>query len=163
MTGGGRANDPAFSMDLTRSRAIFSDPEILYIIHGTCCTSQGDPDSSFPYGHEIAFAAISTITVASLPISADCLRPIVARLAEHRKTLLNIVKHYETHSEIVFQEQSYSSPHSGRSSAWDRFRGNINGPCASSPISAELSPIPAALSQPLRRSAVADPDHCATH
>ena len=47
---GGGANDPAFSVDLTRSRAIFHDPEILYIIRGTCCTSQGDPDSSFPYG-----------------------------------------------------------------------------------------------------------------
>ena len=49
MTGGGRANDPAFSVDLTRSRAIFRDPEILYIIRRNCCTSQGDPDSSFPY------------------------------------------------------------------------------------------------------------------
>ena len=29
---GGGANDPAFSVDLTRSRAIFRDPEILYII-----------------------------------------------------------------------------------------------------------------------------------
>ena len=47
---GGGANDPAFSVDLTRSRAIFRDPEILYIISGTCCTSHGDPDSSFPYG-----------------------------------------------------------------------------------------------------------------
>ena len=47
---GGGANDPAFSVDLTRSRAIFRDPEILYIIRGTCCTSQGDPDSGFPYG-----------------------------------------------------------------------------------------------------------------
>ena len=32
------------------SRAIFRDPEILYIIRRTCCTSQGDPDSSFPCG-----------------------------------------------------------------------------------------------------------------
>ena len=47
---GGGANYPAFSMDLTRSRAIFHDPEILYIIRRTCCTSQGDPDSSFPCG-----------------------------------------------------------------------------------------------------------------
>ena len=46
---GGGANDPPFSVDLTRSRAIFRDPEILYIIRRTCCTSQGDPDSSFPY------------------------------------------------------------------------------------------------------------------
>ena len=48
---GGGANDPVFSVDLARSRAIFRDPEILYIIRVTCCTSQGDPDSSFPYGH----------------------------------------------------------------------------------------------------------------
>ena len=43
------ANDPDFSVDLTRSMAIFSAPEILYIIRRNCCTSQGDPDSSFPY------------------------------------------------------------------------------------------------------------------
>ena len=47
---GGGANYPAFSADLTSSRAIFRDPEILYIIRRTCCTSQGDPDSSFPCG-----------------------------------------------------------------------------------------------------------------
>ena len=32
MTGIGGANDPAFSVDLTRDRAIFRDPEILYNI-----------------------------------------------------------------------------------------------------------------------------------
>ena len=48
---GGGANYSTFSVNLTRSRAIFSDPEILYIIRRTCCTSQGDPDSSFPCGH----------------------------------------------------------------------------------------------------------------
>ena len=52
---GGAANYPAFSVDLTRSRAIFRDPEILYIICRTCCTSQGDPDSSFPCGHTTVF------------------------------------------------------------------------------------------------------------
>ena len=31
--------------------------------------------------------------------------------------------------EIVFQEQSYSSLHSGQSLAWDHFRGDINNPC----------------------------------
>ena len=31
------------------TRATFRAPEILYIIRGNCCTSQGDPDSSFPY------------------------------------------------------------------------------------------------------------------
>ena len=32
-------------------------------------------------------------------------------------------------SEIVFQEQSYSSLHSGRSLAWDHFRIDIDVPC----------------------------------
>ena len=31
--------------------------------------------------------------------------------------------------EFFFQEQSYSSLHSGRSSAWDHVRGNIDDPC----------------------------------
>ena len=31
--------------------------------------------------------------------------------------------------EFVFQEQSYSSLHSGQSLAWDHFRGNIDDPC----------------------------------
>ena len=61
---GGGANDPAFSVDLTRSRAIFRDPEILYIIRGTCCTSQGDPDSSFPCGPS------TDITVPNVNITA---------------------------------------------------------------------------------------------
>ena len=87
MTGGGGANYPAYSVDLTRSRAIFHDPEILYIICRTCCTSQGDPDSSFPCGHT-------------------------------RSPL-----------EFFFQEQSYSSLHSGRSLAWDHLRADIDDPC----------------------------------
>ena len=32
-------------------------------------------------------------------------------------------------SEIVLQEQSFSSLHSGRSLAWDHFHGNIDDPC----------------------------------
>ena len=32
-------------------------------------------------------------------------------------------------SEIIFQEQSYSSLHSGRSLAWVHFRGDIDDPC----------------------------------
>ena len=31
--------------------------------------------------------------------------------------------------EFVFQEQSYSSLNSGRSLAWDHFRGDIKDPC----------------------------------
>ena len=46
---GGVADDPDFSVDLTRSMATFHTPEILYILRRNCCTSQGDPDSSFPY------------------------------------------------------------------------------------------------------------------
>ena len=42
-------DDPDFSVDLTRSTATFRTPEILYIIRRNCYTSQGDPDSSFPY------------------------------------------------------------------------------------------------------------------
>ena len=32
-------------------------------------------------------------------------------------------------SEIVFQELSYSSLHSGRSLAWDHYRGDFDDPC----------------------------------
>ena len=57
-------------------------------------------------------AVISTIPAAPSPISdelspipeaigghavADAATPIVARLAKHHKTLLNIVKHHKTH------------------------------------------------------------------
>ena len=31
--------------------------------------------------------------------------------------------------EFFFQEQSYSSLHSGRSSSWDQVRGDIDDPC----------------------------------
>ena len=47
----GGADDPDFSVDLTRSPATFHTPKILYIIRRNCYTSQGDPDSSFPYLH----------------------------------------------------------------------------------------------------------------
>ena len=33
------------------------------------------------------------------------------------------------HLEFVFQEQSYSSQHSGWSLAWDHVRGDIDDPC----------------------------------
>ena len=33
--------------------------------------------------------------------------------------------------EFFFQEQSYSSLHSGRSSAWDHVRGDVDDPCGS--------------------------------
>ena len=50
-------------------------------------------------------------------------------------------------SGIVFQEQSYSSLHSGGSSAWDHVRGVIADPCG-------IVTIP---------EAIGDADHCATH
>ena len=46
---GSGADNPDFSIDLTRSMATFRTPKILYIIRRNCYTSQGDPDSSFPY------------------------------------------------------------------------------------------------------------------
>ena len=45
-----QAYDPDFSVDLSRSRANFRDPEILYIFRRTCYTSQADANSSFPSG-----------------------------------------------------------------------------------------------------------------
>ena len=42
---GGGANDPAFSVDLTSSTAVFRSHKILQIFRGNCYTSQGDPDS----------------------------------------------------------------------------------------------------------------------
>ena len=46
---GGRANDPDFSIDHTWSTASIRTPKILDIIRRNCYTSQGDPDSIFPY------------------------------------------------------------------------------------------------------------------
>ena len=48
--------------------------------------------------------------------------------------------------EFVFQEQSYSSLHSGQSLAWITFAAKLTIPAVSSLISAELSAIPAVLS-----------------
>ena len=39
MTGEGGAYDPDFSVDLSRSRANFRGPEILYIFRRNCYTS----------------------------------------------------------------------------------------------------------------------------
>ena len=47
---GSVADDPDFSVNLSRSRANFHGPEILYIFRRNCYTSQVDADSSFPYG-----------------------------------------------------------------------------------------------------------------
>ena len=37
--------------------------------------------------------------------------------------------HLQTPLEFFFQEQSYSSLHSGQSLAWDHVRGDIDDPC----------------------------------
>ena len=60
---------------------------------------------------------------------------------------------WQTPSEIVFQEQSNSSLHSGWSLAWDHFCGDIDDPCGSSPISALLLLIRAPLSLSMGQSA----------
>ena len=49
----GRAYDPGFSVDLSRSRAYFRGPEILYIFRRNCYTSQADANSSFPSGVQL--------------------------------------------------------------------------------------------------------------
>ena len=46
---GSRVDDSDFSVDLTWSMATICTPEILYRIRRNFNTSQGDPDSSFPY------------------------------------------------------------------------------------------------------------------
>ena len=48
--GRGGAYDPDFSVDLSRSRANFRGPEILYIVCRNCYTSQADANSSFSSG-----------------------------------------------------------------------------------------------------------------
>ena len=58
--------------------------------------------------------------------------------------------------EFFFQEQSYSSLHSGRSLAGDHVRGNIDDPRGSIADFCEVIAIPAALSRSLRQSAGAD-------
>ena len=51
---GSGADDPDFSVHLTRSMATLHTPEILYIICRNCYSShsQGDPDFSFPHLHD---------------------------------------------------------------------------------------------------------------
>ena len=68
-------------------------------------------------------------------------------------------------SEIVFQEQSYSSLHSGRSLAWDHFRGDINKPCGviANFCRVIADPYGVAIPEAIGGCAVADADRCATH
>ena len=75
--------------------------------------------------------------------------------------------------EIVFQEQSYSSLYSGRSLAWDHFRGDIEDPCG---VIADFCVVianfcgviadpcgVAAIPEAIVGRAVGDADRCATH
>ena len=48
---------------------------------------------------------------------------------EKRKKYLEDLWRESTPLEFFFQEQSYSSLHSGQSSAWDHVRGDIDDPC----------------------------------
>ena len=99
---GGGANYPVFSADLTRSRAIFRDPEILYIICRTCFTSQGDPDSSFPCGTPQMCNRVtnhgdtSTFSKpASIPIAYVCCSVQRAHLVKAvTKKLISILKNH---------------------------------------------------------------------
>ena len=47
--------------------------------------------------------------------------------------------------EFFFQEQSYSSLHSGRSLAWDHVRGDIDDPCGAIPDFCGVIAIPEAI------------------
>ena len=77
----------------------FPTPEILYIIHRNCYTSQGDPDFSFPY--QTSRNSYSSDLVSIIPFRMEfrvrslsrhywrvqALMPIIARLAKHCETL----------------------------------------------------------------------------
>ena len=58
----GGAYDPDFSVDLSRSRANFLDPEIVYIFRRNCYTSQAAANSSFLSG----FQATPLLTVSPI-------------------------------------------------------------------------------------------------
>ena len=45
------------------------------------------------------------------------------------KVAESMYKYLQTPLEFFFQEQSYSSLHSGRSLAWDHVRGDTDDPC----------------------------------
>ena len=65
---------------------LFRDPEILYTIRRTCCTSQGDPDSSFPCGSGREARAlprlsglhyfVPTVLFPCLLLLGSCLLPV---------------------------------------------------------------------------------------
>ena len=68
--------------------------------------------------------------------------------------------------EFVFQEQSYSSLHSGRSLAWDHVRGDIGDPCGAIANFCIVIADPCgvvAILEVIGGRAVGDADRCATH
>ena len=69
----------------------------------------------------------------------------------------------ETPLEIVFQEQSYFSLHSGQSLAWDHFHGIIANPSIVIANPRALSLIPAAIGGQRSESAGPDAGCCVTH
>ena len=62
---------------------------------------------------------------------------------------------YKSPLEFFFQEQSYSSLHSGWSLAWDHVRGDIDDPCGAIADFCGVIADPAELSRSLRQSAAA--------
>ena len=50
-------------------------------------------------------------------------------IVHYSKSLCGCFIHANAPSEIIFEEQSYSSLHSGRSLEWDHFRGDIADFC----------------------------------
>ena len=80
----GRANDPDFSVNLTRPRATFHTPEILYIMSRNYYTSQGDPDSSFSLWGAEAWGMRSTERRKVNVLEMKCLRSLVGVLRMDR-------------------------------------------------------------------------------
>ena len=70
---GGRGQWPCLFRGPHQVQGNFCDPEILYIICGTCCTSQGDPDSCFPYGVKPYQSKCLFLTSGGLFLTSKCL------------------------------------------------------------------------------------------
>ena len=66
--GRGRAYDPDFFVDLSRSRANFRGPEILYIFRRNCYTSLADANSSFHNGWPHASMKCQPETIPTLQV-----------------------------------------------------------------------------------------------
>ena len=71
---GGGVNDPDFSVDLTRSMAIFRTPEILYRIRRNCCPLR-----------KILIPVFHTILGSQVAADRGCERDLVHRMNEGYK------------------------------------------------------------------------------